>query len=293
MSLAATRPLLAASAGALFLLAGCTKGPAATSVRATLDDGQVLMGSVQTPILQLETGFGIVDVPLGDIGEVQPVEGGALGGSGNHVSVWLRNGSELRGEWTEPQLQMGLSIDDRQVPVDLPMRQLERFQLQGGDLLPAGIVYRVHTVYGDDFVVDADQTWVRIDNALGSFRPTLGEVLSLKQHDGSLASLGASPAATGVDWRMQLATGTVLIGDLAGTGADAAALELALPLGPDRIAVPIDDIVSIERQDWGGYSSWKDDTVYRPAEAEQAAPAAGSGGRWFDNRRQRDFKQNH
>ncbi len=250
-----------------------------TPVRATLADGQVLMGVVQTETLQLETGFGTVDVPLADIGEVQPVEGGALGGSGNHVSVWLRNGSELRGAWTEPELAMGLQIDQQLVGVDLPMDRLERLQLQGGDLLPAGIVYRVRTVYGDDFVVDADATWVRLDSDLGSFAPTLGEVWSLQQDtvDDSLR------------WRMELQTGTVLLGELSGTTGDADALSLALPLGPDALSVPIDDIVSIERQDWGGYDSFLPVSKIRgPEEVEEAAPADSGG--WFDNRRQLDFK---
>lgn len=258
-------------------------------MRATLADGQVLMGTVRTETLRLETGFGTVDIPLEDIGEVQPVEGGSLGGSDNHVSVWLRNGSELRGAWTGPALTVGLRIDERLVDVDIPMDRLERLQLQSGDLLPAGIVHRVRTIYGDDFVVDADATWVRLDSDLGRFTPTLGEVWRLDQD-----TAGEPP-----QWRMELQTGTVLIGALAGAGADPEALTMALPLGPATLAVPIDDIRSIERQDWGGYegfrsASWGDDPIGPAAEelepgGEVTVPAVDSGV-WFDNRRQLDFK---
>lgn len=275
-------------AAALILLAACApESPTDHPVRATLDDGQVLMGSVQTETLQLITGFGAVEVPLSDIGEVRPVEGGALGGSGNHVSVWLRNGAELRGEWAEPELRMGLEIDQRVVPADLPMDQLERFQLQGGDLLPAGIVYRVRTVYGDDFVVDADATWIRIANELGSFTPTLAEIEHL-----SLELGGDAFVEPQLDWHMSLSTGTVLIGELTGTGDDPAVITLALPLGPDEVSVPIEDIVSVERQDWGSYERYRGESLQALGYVD-AEPAAASEEAWFDNRIQQDFKAIH
>lgn len=262
---------------ALLVLACGSTDSLDTPVRATLDDGQVLMGEVQTETLQLITGFGTVDLPLDDIGEVQPVEGGALGGSGNHVSVWLRNGSELRGEWAAPELRMGLRIDAATVPVDLPMAQLERFQLQGGDMLDAGIVYRIRTVYGDDFVVDPDHTWIQLDNELGTFTPTLAEVLSLEPQLGVEDEVPV--------WRMELLSGTVLRGPL--TGAEEAdTLTLALALGPEEITLPIADLISIERQDWGSYESW-----YAAPEAAPSASQDLDSGLWFDNRRQSSFKK--
>lgn len=257
------------------LLSACASADLETPVRATLDDGQVLMGEVQTETLRLVTGFGEVDVPLADIGEVRPVEGGALGGSGNHVSVWLRDGSELRGEWAAPELRMGLRVDQQVVPVDLPMDQLQRFQLQGGDLLQAGIVYRVRTVYGDDFVVDPEQTWIRLESALGTFTPTLAEVLSVQPW---LDERQSAPT-----WRMELLSGTVLVGDLSGAGEDARRLTLALELGPDAVEIDLADITGIARQDWGGYDSFL-------LSGEGAAPAAADSG-WFDNRRQSGFKR--
>ena len=224
-------------------------------------------------------------VPLADVGEVQPVEGGALGGSGNHVSVWLRNGSELRGEWAEPELEMALDIARKQVMVDLPMDSLERFQLQNGDLMPRGEVFRVQTVFGDDFVVDAERTWVSVHNELGRFEPTLEEIASLERLDGDWPEGGLEdPEALGVStWRMALDTGTVLIGELEGTGEDSAVLELVLPLGPGMVTLPIAAVVSVERQDWGNYDSYRFDA---PAEAIQSLDS----GEWFDNRRQSLFK---
>jgi hypothetical protein len=158
--------------------------PLATPVRATLDDGQVLQGDVQTEALRLVNGFGEVEVPIDDIGEIRPVEGGTLAGSGNQVSVWLRNGSELRGQWADPELDMGLSVGGDTVSVALPMEELQRFQLQGGEAMPTGFVYRVRTVWGDDFVVDGSATWLTLDNDLGSFSPALDEVRSLAAIEG-------------------------------------------------------------------------------------------------------------
>jgi len=273
------------------LLLACGQEPLSdTPVRATLDDGQVLMGAVQTETLQLITGMGTVDVPLVDIGEVQPVEGGALGGSGNHVSVWLRNGSELRGEWAAPALRMGLQIANESVAVDLPTESLERFQLQGGEMMPVGEVYRIRTIYGDDFVVDPDETWVELDNDLGTFGPALSEIASLEPV--MLAGEGSDTAEL---WRMSLDTGTVLLGALQGTADDGASLELALPLGPEQLTIPIADIAGIERQNWVGYDSYapsmsKMDADDDTAMGEQAAEAAGG---WFDNSRQSSFKKRH
>ncbi len=249
------------------------------------------MGEVETETLRLHTGFGEVDVPIDDIGEIVPVEGGTLDGSGNAVSVWLRNGSELRGEWTEPELAMGLQVGDGVVPVALPTGDLERFQLQGGEDVPTGFVYQVKTIWSDDFIVDGEETWIRLENELGAFTPRLEEITALRrQADG--------------DWRMALGTGTVLIGPLTDD-----ALTLALPLGPGAVEVPLSGIVSIERHDWGGYATYRSswggqggriqnleqlgyvDDVPQPAAAPvRAAEAAADTGQWFDNSRQSGFK---
>lgn len=228
------------------------------------------MGEVETELLRLETGFGEVAVPIDDIGEIRPVEGGTLDGSGNAVSVWLRNGSELRGEWTAPELDMGLQVGDDVVSVALPVGELERFQLQGGEDVPTGFVYQVKTIWSDDFIVDGSETWIRLENELGEFTPRLEEVTSLERQDDG-------------DWRMALQTGTVLIGPLTDD-----ALTLALPVGPDGVEVPLSGIVSIERHDWGGYESYRSSWPQIASPAQQAAE--GDSGLWFDNSRQSGFK---
>lgn len=262
----------------LFLLA-CADGESVdTPVRATLDDGQILYGAVATDTLRLVGGWGEVAVPLGDVGEVAPVEGGALGGSGNFVSVWLRDGSELRGQWAEPELAMDIEIAHETVGIDLPVARLERFQLAWGDELPATIVYRVHTVYGDDFLADPEATRIPLTNELGTFAPTLAEI----------ASLEPIGEATG-PWRMALTSGTVLVGPLGGE-----TVHFALPMGPQEITVAVADLVQIARQDWGGYRADSAPPIvatpgnFDSGGGAQAVEAAAEG--WFDNRSQSSFK---
>lgn len=45
------------------LLAACGEAEGRWPVRATLDDGQVLMGAVDTPVLLLEGGLGTIAIP--------------------------------------------------------------------------------------------------------------------------------------------------------------------------------------------------------------------------------------
>ena len=206
-------------------------------VRATIDDGQVLMGSIRTPVLLLDGGLGTLSIPWDDVGEVLPVEGDELGSSGGFVDVWLRNGSELTGQWVDAELSMDLSVGGDQLAVDVPVEQLLRLQTQGGELWPQGVVYRVRTSHGDDFLVDPEASRLVMDNAMGTFAPFLSECASAAPIDDP----------TG-DWRIELITGTVLIGPLVDE-----AITFQLGLGPDEATVPLDKLVSLERQDWGGY----------------------------------------
>src|SRR5689334_15797738 len=105
-------------------------GAAETPVRATFDDGQILMGEVRTKTLKLRSGSGLLEIPLEDVGEVVPASLGGLWASEGRVDVWLRNGSELRGTWADPALAMTVRVGGEDVPVDLPMNDLSRFQLQ-------------------------------------------------------------------------------------------------------------------------------------------------------------------
>ena len=211
-------------------------------VRATIDDGQVLMGSIQTPELVLEGGLGTLVIPWEDVGEVVPVEGDKLAGSGGYVDVWLRNGSELTGRWVDAELDMDLSVGGELVGVDVPVSQLLRLQTQGGEIWPQGVVYRVRTSHGDDFLVDPEASRLVLENEMGTFSPFLSECLS------------ATPLedATG-DWRIELVSGTVLIGPMVDD-----AVTFQLGLGPGEATVPLDTLVSLTRQDWGGYRDDED-----------------------------------
>lgn len=267
-----------------------------TPVRAALDDGQVLSGTVTTPTLLLEGGLGTVSIPVADIGEVVPVEGGALEGSGGHVNVWLRNGSELKGRWAEPELEIGIQAGGQVVPVDIPTDDLMRFQMQDGQTWPEGLVYRVKTSHGDDFLVDPEQTQIEIENDLGLFRPFLVECVSVAPIEG----------ADG-EWRVELVNGTVLMGPLAKDS-----IEFAMPMGPDSVKVGLDVLVSLDREDWSDSHYYRD--VLAPTEAApmsnawttdapEAAAAeqawtgeddSGSGnGVWFSRRSISGYKATH
>lgn len=206
-----------------------------TAVRATLADGQVLMGEVHTPTLLLEGGAGLLEIPLEDVGEVIPVEGAQLGDVNGQVDVWLRNGSELRGRWANPELAMGIAVGGAEVAVDLPMNELARFQLQTGETWPSGPVYRMRTTFGDDFLVDPTRTHLVLENKLGTFEPLLAECRSV-----------APVANPDGDWRIELETGTILVGHMRDD-----TVTVALPMGPDSVTVPLARFVSLRAEDWG------------------------------------------
>lgn len=245
------------------------------SVCSTLDDGQVVVGQVRTDTLLLEGGLGTLEIPLADVGEVAPVEGGALEGSGGHVSVWLRDGTELVGRWSEPELTMGMEVGGDTVDVDLPVDELERFQMQGGAQYPSGEVYRVRTAFGDDFLVDPERTRLVVDSSLGTFSPWLSECAS--------AQPVADPEGP---WRVVLHTGTVLVGPLSGS-----AVTFSLPMGPDELTVPLESLAGLERQyltdyreDWSVLTpvrALKEDSAVPEAQAPRPAPA--TSGEWFSN----------
>lgn len=266
----------------MFLTAFFGHPDADTAVRATLSDGQVLMGAVRTRTLRLESGVGTLEIPLEDVGEVLPVAGGELADANGFVNVWLRNGSELRGRWADPELEMDIAVGGDDVAVNLPMNDLSRFQLQASARWPTGPVYRLRTSAGDDFLVDPTQTRLALQNKLGSFAPLLSECRSV-------APIGAAEG----DWRVELTTGTVLIGAMRDQ-----TLTVALPMGPEEISVPLARFVSLQVEDWGGSRAAQlpegreqGQRVY--AEATSAAPAAaptraavrdeGDADGWFDN----------
>lgn len=192
------------------------------------------MGEVQTRVLRLESGSGVLDIPLADVGEVVPASSGGLGESEGRVDVWLKNGSELRGRWADPKLAMTITVGGADVPIDLPMNDLSRFQLQGEARWPAGPVYRMRTRFGDDFLVDPARTHLVVENDLGTFSPLLAECRSVAPIDDPLGL-----------WRIELQTGTVLLGHLQDD-----IVTVALPMGPAEVSVPLAQFVSLDIERW-------------------------------------------
>lgn len=250
----------------LLLLAACAPDPGDTAVRATLSDGQVLMGLVQTETLLLDGALGMLEIPLSDVGEVVPVEGDKIDDSEGMVTVWLRNGSELTGYWAEAELAIGIQVGGAEVTADLPVEEMMRFQLQAGQSWPESQVFRVRTIHGDDFLVDPWTTHVVLENELGTFSPTLSECVRLEP-------IGAPDG----DWLIELGTGTVLIGPLAHDS-----LNLALPMGPETMDVPLEVLVSIERQDWSASQGLLSYTRAAPMAAEEAQ-IQDTEAAWGDN----------
>lgn len=243
---------------------GCT-GNTETPVGATLDDGQVLVGGITTPRLHLAGAFGEVEVPLEDVGMVLPVEGLTLGDSHGQVTVWLRNGSELKGKWAEPELSMAITVGGRQVSVDVPTERMQTLQLRASEAWPSLDLFRVRTTWGDDFLIDPQQTRITVNSKLGVFEVTLAECLTV----------GPVGEPTG-DWRFVLDSGTVLIGP-----AKEAELSFVLPMGPDRIVVPLTALASLERGGWteGTIQNVESNfaRMVAPPEAVDASADAGSG----------------
>ncbi len=225
--------IAAVALAAAGVVAGCG-GEDAAPVKATLSDGQVMYGDLRTSVLVLDGELGPLEIPLADVGEVVPVEGDEVDDADHYVKVWLRNGSELVGRWDDPQLAMDIAVGGDDVKVDLPVPQLHRLQTQGGELWPDGAVYRVRTTTGDDFLVDAEQSRLAIENDLGTFEPYLTECRTVRPVD--------DPDG---DWRVELDSGTVLIGRPVDD-----ALTLVMPLGPDEVTVPLAVLESMEVQSW-------------------------------------------
>ena len=240
----------------LLPLAGClTPAGEPTPVRVTLDEGQFLVGDVNEGLLTLDSPLGALDIPLADIGEVEPVEGQDLAGSGDHVRVWLRDGSELVGRWSEPELDVDIAIGGGVTAGALPMAQVQRLQLTGEAAFPDAGTFRVKTAFGDDVFVDAAETVLPLDTQLGQLSPLLQEIESLRPLDDQGR------------WRVQLTTGTVLNGTIATD-----TLTLSLRLGPPSIEVGVDDLLAVDRMTYEP-SLWS-----APSPAEAMAEEDG----WYD-----------
>jgi hypothetical protein len=260
----------------VLLLVACARPT--TPVGASLADGQVLVGDVATPVLALEGALGAVDIPLDDVGMIAPVEGLTLGDSHGNVVVWLRNGSELRGVWQQPELALSVRLGGRDVPIDVPTERLLALQLRGEEQWPSDGLYRVRTTHGDDFLVDPATTRLHVKNDLGDFQILLAEC----------ATVGPLAAPDG-DWRLALHTGTVLVGRMSDAN-----VRFSLPLGPRHVDVPLTSIVSLQRSVWApGGDKDEGEQAAPTVQIAPSRPVRGGLGRadgWFENERLYDAK---
>ncbi|TNE84107.1 MAG: hypothetical protein EP330_30800 [Deltaproteobacteria bacterium] len=277
------------------LFTACQDSGEGTPLGVALADGQIIVGEIQTETLLLDGAFGLLEVPLSDVGAVFPAEGERVADGGGAVTVWLRNGSELRGQWAEPELRIGLDVGGKRVPIDMPVADMTSVQTRGTPIWPDREVFRVKTTWGDDFLVDAESSQLVLQNDLGSFAPFLAECVKAEP---------VTEDPTG-DWRIELVGGTTLVGPLAD-----GEVTFLLPMGPGEVTVALADFVSLERQSWGHATKSKDDssldfyaepeaaevqaidTGYRPRPAARSG-ALSSGEGWFDQRALQQEKARH
>jgi len=246
---------------ALTALTACSAHP--TPVGVTLEDGEVLVGDITTDTLHLDGDLGALAIPLDDVGVVLPVDAEKIADSEGRVTVWLRNGSELRGTWQQPELAVGMAVGGHTVHVDLPVGDIQAVQTRGSQEWPSGALFRVQTVAGDDFLVDARRSRLPIENELGTFEPMLSEcTMAVALGDGT--------------WRLELKNGTVLLGR-----PKESALTFVLPMGPETLSVPLAKLARMDRGEWQP-SSLR--SAPEPMAEQKARPALSSGEGWFDYR---------
>jgi hypothetical protein len=226
-----TLPVLLAC-GCLFLSSCGPAEPRAPLVLATLTDGQVLVGELNTRAFTLKTGLGTLAFDTKDAGELGPLEGADMEQAGAAVRLWLRDGSEFVGKWERPSVSVAVEAGGSKVTVDVPIRRLKRLQFKGEAVWPDGPVFRVVTGSGDDFFVDVTKTRVAFANDLGKFEPFLEEVHHLEPADAKRET-----------WHVWFGTGTQLV-----AGAAQKTLDLKLSLGPESVTVGIGSIVYMDRQ---------------------------------------------
>ncbi|MBI4569224.1 MAG: hypothetical protein HY719_12585 [Planctomycetes bacterium] len=245
---------------------GCAGRARDTSVRATLADEQVFIGDLDTKTIALKTGIGALDLDPADIGEIGPVEGSDLKVSGAAVKVWLRNGSEFAGSWTDPSAAIAVTIGGERQSVPLPIERLKRLQFTGSEVWPEEKVVRVLTTSGDDFLVDAASSRMTLTNDLGSFRPTFDEIAALRPL-----------TAENRQWRVELTSGMVLLGAVEGES-----LRFRMHLGPREVDVPLIKLKEIRQEFWRYRGEAGGDAA---ADSLRAEEERGVGAGYFSNRR--------
>ncbi len=252
--------------------AGCaTEGP---PVRITLVDDQVLVGHLTTRTIELETGMGPLEFDSADAGELGPIEGPGIDASGHMVNLWLRNGSEFRGRWNRPEVEVQLDVGGEGHSIDVPIAKLARLQFSGDEIWPEESVFRIRTKDGDDFFVDVSRTQLEFSNELGTFKPYLEEIERIDPLDEAKRS-----------WRMTLENGTSLVAELRQTE-----LDLAFAMGPEALRLPLAAVVSMQRERFSVPSGGFFDELEMSSQSAGSAPAQPEDGRFYSNTRQKAAK---
>ena len=180
---------------------------AQSDVHVMLNDGQVIVGELTTPIFTLKTELGTLKFDTDEAGELGPLEGNDMKQSDKLVRLWLKNGSEFVGGWQKASVEMSLRIGDKDISIDVPIDKLKRLRFKGDPVWSDKPLYRVVTRSGDDFFVEADSSQIHFTSELGSFSPYLAEISSLVQLDGEENK-----------WQVQLKNGSRLNAEIKNSG---------------------------------------------------------------------------
>ena len=194
---------------------------AQSDVHVILNDGQVIVGELTTPIFTLKTELGTLKFDTDEAGELGPLEGNDMKQSDKLVRLWLKNGSEFVGSWQKASVEMSLRIGDKDISIDVPIDKLKRLRFKGDPVWSDKPLYRVVTRSGDDFFVEADSSQIHFTSELGSFSPYLAEISSLVQLDGEENK-----------WQVQLKNGSRLNAEIRDSG-----LELKPAQGPEQVSL--------------------------------------------------------
>ncbi len=211
---------------------GCSAMGGYSEVRVTLNDGQVLVGTIATEVFRLKTGLGTFDFDSRHAGELGPLEGPDVEKSGRAVKLWLKNGSEFVGHWEKASVAVLLEAGGSAVNIDVPIAKLKRLQFRGNDEWSDEPVFRVITAAGDDFFAACTKTRITFRNDFCEISPFLSEIRQLYPQDEKKKT-----------WRIELENGTALNAEI-----PQSEILFHLDMGPQTISVPMASIEFMDRQ---------------------------------------------
>ncbi|MCR4315952.1 MAG: hypothetical protein NUW37_06320 [Planctomycetes bacterium] len=250
------------------------------SVRVTVNDGQLLFGELAVPFVEIDTVLGPLRFSPEDIGELGPLEGSDMEISGSTIKLWLRDGSEYSGEWIDPEAKLICDVGGEKVEVPLPVEKLQRLQFTGSEIWPETRVVRVITTRNDDFLVNAENSRVELDNGMAIFRPTFAEISTMVKVEAPEPAEGEKSAESTEDkdqiWQINLESGMILKGKVNGDR-----LVFNLNVGPENIEVPVAVLQEIRQEYWdpyfdGDYAESDATASYGPPMQTMAGETAGA-----------------